>query len=96
MTICIIAVTLLLQGISTNQLCDAKRNKINSIVKYRLKKKMYEPFLKSMYKKFLQGGCKNDTDCFQKMSKLLGNRLKSSGLIPTVKGGNILANLRLG
>ena len=90
-----VVVTLLLKGISTNELCDdAKRSKINSIVKYRLKKKMYDPFLKLMYKEFLPGRCKNQTDCFRKISKLLVIRIKSNGLKP--KGGNILANLRLG
>ena len=79
----------LLRDMLFKPICDAKRRNLSELIRYRLKKIMYEPYLDQMYKMFLPASCKKENNCFHRLMKLLRVHLK-------LPGKKVRMKLRLG
>ena len=76
---CIVHLHILLIYLLMKPGCDAKRQNVSQIIKYRLQKIMYQPYLDKMYKMLLPPRCRKEQNCFLQLMKLLRVRIKHPG-----------------
>ena len=76
---CIVHLHILLIYLLMKPGCDAKRQNVSQIIKYRLQKIMYQPYLQKMYKMLLPPRCQKEQNCFLQLMKLLRVRIKHPG-----------------